>query len=116
MDLSEFYKNNVHVFYNIDIIEAKYKEKCKYKTLTEFSKYLKQNILNISNDNSIQSETREVIKDSIYKLFNRKIKKNDITIEQLLKLAKLIDKYDQDEYNQEERRKLEEERRNLEEE
>ena len=109
MDLSEFYRNNAHVFYNIDIIEEKYKEKCKYKTLTDFSKYLKQNILNISNDNTIQSETREIIKDSIYKLFNKKIKKNEITLEQLLQLAKLIDNYDQEEYKQEQERKKQEE-------
>lgn len=93
MDLSDFYKENVHIFYNIDIIEHKYKEKCRYKTLSEFSKYLKKEVLKTNNNSKLSNEVRDIIKETMYNLFHKKVKKNEISLEQLLDLAKLIHDY-----------------------
>jgi len=93
MDLSNFYKENVHIFYNIDIIEQKYKENCRYKSLSEFSKYLKKEVLKTNNNSELSNDLRDIIKETMYNLFHKRVKKNEISIEQLLDLAKLIDKY-----------------------
>ena len=93
MELSDFYKENVHIFYNVDIVEQKYNQKCSYKNLSQFSKYLKREILESNNNSELSNDQRDVIKETIYNLFHKKVKKNKITLEQLVELAKLIDKY-----------------------
>ena len=92
-NLTSFYKDNVHIFYNIDIIENNYKKQRKYKTIPEISKYIKKEILNLNhNDNIEDNITRKIVKKAIYGLFNKKILKKEITIEQIREIIELIKK------------------------
>lgn len=89
--LAEFYKNNIHEFYNIDIIEDKYKKQSRYKTIPEITKYMRTEIFDLQNNNNIKDNvTRDIVKTALYGLFNKKIIKKEITIEQIKQIIELI--------------------------
>ena len=91
-ELQNFYKNNIHMFYNIDYVEEKYKKICRYKTVSEYSNYFRNVIVEekSNHDNNIPDNLREVVKKTIYDLFDKPLVEKEITIEQFLKLAKLL--------------------------
>lgn len=93
MSLSEFYENKAHIFYNIDIIKEEYNENRSYKTLPQFMKYFKKDVLKKENINELPSDIRDIIKETIYNLFKKKVNSNEITIQQLVQLVQLINKY-----------------------
>ena len=92
--LSDFYKSNMHIFYNIDYIESKYKDKCRYKNEYEFNDYLKKEILNIKSESENKNENenvlREIIKKTIYELFDKSEAEKEITLEQFIKLVNYV--------------------------
>ena len=75
--LSSFYKNNVLVFYNIDMIEHKYKQYSRYKTIPEISKYIKNEIFELKqNGNYADFTIRNIVKiQFINYLINRLLRK-----------------------------------------
>lgn len=90
-ELTSFYKDNVHNFYNIDMIEHKYKQYPRYKTIPEISKYIKNQILESKNNNNIEDfTTRNIVKKSIYKLFGKTVIKKEITLDQITQIIELI--------------------------
>ena len=91
--LSSFYKNNVHVFYNIDMIEHKYKQYSRYKTIPEISKYIKNEIFELKqNGNYADFTIRNIVKIQVYKLFDKPVIKKEITIDQIKQIVELIKK------------------------
>ncbi len=94
--LLDFYKENVHVFYNIDYIITIYDKKGDYKDASIFFKNLKQilesqstNDINIKNEPNIEY-VRENVKDIIYELFGKLNKKKEITLDQFHEIVKKI--------------------------
>ena len=91
INLASLYKDNIHNFYNIDIIENKYKQQSRYKTIPEITKYMRTEIFDLQNNNNIKDNfTRDIVKSSLYGLFNKKIIKKEITTEQLIQIIQLI--------------------------
>ena len=92
LKLADFYKDNIHKFYNIDIIEDKYKQQCRYKTIPEITKYMRTKIFDLENNDIKDNITRDNVKTALYGLFDKKnIKiKKEITTEQLIQIIELI--------------------------
>ena len=89
--LSNFYKSHMHIFYNIDYIESKYKDNCRYKNEYEFNEYLQKKILNVNEkQNEKQNILREIIKKTIYDLFDKSEIEKEITLEQFIRLVNYV--------------------------
>ena len=96
LKLAYFYKDNIHKFYNIDIIEDKYKQQCRYKTIPEITKYMRTEIFHLENNDIKDNITRDNVKTALYGLFDKKIIKKEITTEQLIQIIQLINGKNQD--------------------
>lgn len=90
LKLADFYKDNIHKFYNIDIIEDKYKQQRRYKTIPEITKYMRTEIFDLENNDIKDNITRDNVKSALYGLFDKKIIKKEITTEQLIQIIELI--------------------------